>query len=121
MDGAWSWAAAFLLNGLVFVAPWCGVFHKAGKRWWVALLPIVNVLVLLRVIGRPWWWLLLLFVPLVNIAVWTLICLDAAESFGHGLGYTVGLFFLPFVFATVIWLGGSTYGGPAGQRIGAGT
>ena len=100
----------------LYVVPWCGVFHRAGKRWWVALVPVINVLVLLRVVGRPWWWLVLLVVPFVGVAVWVVICLDVAESFGHGLPYTIGLVFLPFVFAVLLWLGRNDYTGPATRR-----
>ena len=92
-----------LLVYVLFSAPWCPVFAKAGKRWWVALLPVVNLLVIMRIAGRPAWWVLLLLVPLVGIAVWTVVCLDVAERFGHGVPYTIGLVFLPFFFA--LWLG----------------
>ncbi len=92
-----------LLLYLLYLGPWCFVFAKAGKRWWVALLPVVNLLVISKIAARPWWWVLLLFVPVVGIAVWTVICLDVAEQFGHGIPVAVGLVFLPFVFA--IWLG----------------
>jgi hypothetical protein len=88
---------------MLFSAPWCPVFAKAGKRWWVALLPVINLLVIMRIAGRPVWWVLLLFVPLLGIAVWTVVCLDVAERFGHGVPYTIGLVFLPFFFA--LWLG----------------
>jgi hypothetical protein len=99
----------------LYVVPWCGVLARAGKRWWVGLVPVLNVLVLLRVIGRPLWWFVLLVVPLVGIAVWAIICLGVAESFGHGLPYTIGLVFLPFVFATLIWLGPGVYTGQVTQ------
>ncbi len=88
---------------LLYAGPWCFVFAKAGKRWWVALLPVINLLVIIKIAARPWWWVLLLFVPVVGIAVWTVICLDVAERFGHGIPVAVGLVFLPFVLA--IWLG----------------
>jgi hypothetical protein len=88
---------------LLFTAPWCPVFAKAGKRWWVALLPVINLLVIMRIAARPWWWALLLLVPLVGIGVWTVVCLDVAERFGHGVPFTIGLVFLPFFFA--LWLG----------------
>jgi hypothetical protein len=88
---------------LLWTAPWCPVFAKAGKRWWVALLPVVNLLVIMRIAQRPWWWVLLLLVPLVGIAVWVVVCLDVAERFGHGVPFTIGLVFLPFFFA--LWLG----------------
>ncbi len=94
---------------LLFAAPWCLVFVKAGKRWWVALLPVVNLLVVMRIAQRPVWWVLLLFVPLLGIAVWTVVCLDVAERFGHGVPVTIGLVFLPFVFATWLGLGPDPY------------
>jgi hypothetical protein len=112
-----------LLLYLLYVAPWCGVLHKAGKRWWTGLVPVLNLLLVLRVAGRPLWWLALLFVPVVNIAVWAVVCLDVSESFGHGLGYAIGLVFLPFVFGLLLWLGPARYAGPAAgpQRMAAGT
>jgi hypothetical protein len=110
---------------LLYSAPWCGVFAKAGKRWWVALVPVLNLLVLMRIAGRRWWWGLLLFVPLVGVAVWTVVCLDMAESFGHGIPLAVGLVFVPFVCATWLWLGPSSYAPAArsapAHRIAAGT
>ena len=98
---------------LLYAAPWCGVLHKAGKRWWTGLVPVLNVLLILKVVGRPWWWLLLLLVPVVGIAVWAVLCLDVSDSFGHGLGYAIGLVFLPFVFGVLLWLGPARYEGPA--------
>jgi hypothetical protein len=98
---------------VLYVAPWCGVLHKAGKRWWTGLVPVLNLLLILKIAGRPMWWVVLLLVPVVNIAVWAVLCLDVAESFGHGLGFAIGLVFLPFVFGLVLWLGPSGYAGPA--------
>jgi hypothetical protein len=109
---------------LLWTAPWCPVFAKAGKRWWVALLPVLNLLVIMRIAGRPPWWVLLLLVPLLGIAVWTVVCLDVAERFGHGVAYTIGLVFLPFFFALWLGLGPDAYvrpsRAPAAQMIGAG-
>ena len=98
-----------LLVYLLYAAPWCLVFARADKRWWVALLPVINLLVIIRIAARPWWWVLLLFVPLVGIGVWTVICLDVAERFGHGVPFTIGLVFLPFAFATWLGLGPDVY------------
>ena len=97
---------------LLFSAPWCPVFAKAGKRWWVALLPVINLLVIMRIAGRPVWWVLLLFVPLLGIAVWTVVCLDVADRFGHGVPYTIGLVFLPFFFGVWLGLGPDVYARP---------
>ena len=42
-----------------------------------------------RVAGRPGWWLILLFVPIVSIIVWAVICSDISKSFGRGIGSTI--------------------------------
>jgi len=90
-----------------------GVFTKAGKPGWAAFVPIYNVIVLLEVVGRPLWWFVLLLVPGVNVVVGIIVLNDLAKSFGHGTGFTVGLVLLSVVFTWILWLGSSTYRGPA--------
>ncbi len=51
------------------IASQWGIFSKAGKPGWACLIPIYNTIVLLEIVGKPWWWLLLMCIPLVNIAV----------------------------------------------------
>jgi membrane protein YqaA with SNARE-associated domain len=69
-----SWGIIpFVIIGLLFVlvavaAMW-KVFTKAGQPGWAAIVPFYNTYVLLKIVGRPGWWLLLLFIPLVNIAI----------------------------------------------------
>src|ERR1700756_5999600 len=45
------------------------VFTKAGQPGWASIIPIVNTYFLVKVAGRPGWWLLLLFIPLVNFVI----------------------------------------------------
>jgi len=40
-----------------------GVFQKAGKKGWLALVPLYNIYVWVKVLERPWWWLLLFLIP----------------------------------------------------------
>ncbi len=39
------------------------------KNAWYAYIPFFNFLLMCQVIGRPWWWVFLLFVPLANTIV----------------------------------------------------
>ena len=89
------------------------VYVKAGQPGWAAIVPIYNTLIQLRIIGRPWWWLLLLFVPLVNIVILFIVSIDLAKSFGKGTGFGVGLVFLSFIFYPILGFGSATYAGPA--------
>ena len=92
------------------------IYVKAGKPGWASIIPIYNYLVQLEIIGRPWWWLLLLFVPLVNIVIGIMILFDMAKVFGKGTGFGFGLLLLPFVFIPILAFDDSIYLGPiAGQ------
>ncbi|QCB94121.1 DUF5684 domain-containing protein [Cellulomonas shaoxiangyii] len=108
-----------LVLGIVIMGlPLYGIFTKAGEAGWKGFVPILNTIVLLKIAGRPLWWVLLMLVPVVNVVVAVILWNDLSTSFGHGTGFTVGLVLLPFVFLYVLWLDGSTYRGPAaGERV----
>jgi hypothetical protein len=100
--------------GLVLASMWA-IFAKAGKPGWAALIPIYNLIVLLEIVGKPWWWLLLMLIPLVNVvfAVWTYNLLS--KSFGKSEGFTAGLILLSFIFLPILAFGDARYQGPAGS------
>ena len=106
-----------LLVGLaimvVIIAAMWKVFTKAGKAGWMVLIPIVNVYVLLKIAGRPGWWLILLIIPLVNLIISILVSMDIAKSFGKGAGFGLGLAFLGPIFFPILGFGSATYRGPA--------
>ena len=97
------------------------VFVKAGQPGWAAIIPIYNLYVLLKVIGRPAWWLLLflvgVIVPFVGwillVVIGIIIAIDLAKSFAKSSGFAVGLFFLNFIFVPILGFGESQYVGPA--------
>ncbi len=89
-----------------------GIFTKAGRPGWSALIPFYNLLVLLRVVGRRWW-LILLIIPLVNIIPSIIVFYDLSKSFGRSGWFTVGLFFINPIFLLILAFGGSQYRGPA--------
>ncbi len=90
------------------------IFEKAGKPGWAAIIPIYSTIVMLEIVGKPWWWLLLFFIPIVNIvfAVWMLNLLSL--SFGKGVGFTLGLLFLSPIFYPILAFSNAEYKGPAG-------
>ncbi|HRE19270.1 MAG TPA: DUF5684 domain-containing protein, partial [Rhodocyclaceae bacterium] len=78
------------------------VFTKAGQPGWGVLIPIYNAYLLTKIAGRPGWWLLLLFVPLVNFVVAIILMIDVAKKFGKGPGFGLGLAFLGFIFFPIL-------------------
>jgi len=95
---------------LVIAGMW-KIFVKAGKPGWAAIIPIYNIVVLLEIVGRPLWWLILLIIPFVNLIALIVIMNDLAKSFGKGVGFTIGLILLGFVFIPVLGFGNAKYVG----------
>ncbi|NML41445.1 hypothetical protein HHL17_29910 [Chitinophaga sp. G-6-1-13] len=92
------------------------VYKKAGFEGWECIIPIYSTLILLRIIGKPWWWLLMFCIPVVNI-VFAIMAMDLlSKSFGKGLGFTLGLIFLGYIFIAIIAFDRTiVYQGPAGD------
>ncbi|MDT7728527.1 MAG: hypothetical protein QOI21_5103 [Actinomycetota bacterium] len=100
---------------IVGIAAMWKVFTKAGKPGWAAIIPIYNAYILLKVVGRPGWWLLLMFVPLVNFVIAIIITIDLAKSFGKGgLFAFFGLIVFSYVGYCILGFGKARYVGPAG-------
>jgi hypothetical protein len=95
---------------LMLAANW-KIFTKAGQPGWACLVPIYNVVVLLKIIQRPMWWVVLMLVPLVSIVVAIITLFDLAKVFGKGAGFGVGLLFLPFIFYPILGFDESEYQG----------
>lgn len=105
----------------ILVIPYWVIFTKAGQEGWPALIPIYSTYILLKVIGRPGWWLLLFLIPIVNVVIYIIMMNDLSKSFGHGVGFTLGLLFLSIIFVYILAFGTSIYRGPAGAAGATGT
>lgn len=115
----WPFLVALVIPILIFgitatiievVGAWL-MFEKAGEPGWAAIIPIYNYLIVIKIAGKPWWYLLLLLIPIVNIVI-IIITLDGlAKSFGKGTGFTVGLFFLRFIYIPILGFGKAVYSG----------
>src|SRR5215213_1016061 len=68
-----------LIVGILVIAGMWKVFTKAGKPGWAAIIPIYNAVVLLQIAGKPLWWLLLFFIPIVNIVVAAMVMIGVAK------------------------------------------
>lgn len=104
-----------LIIAVLIIAAYWRIFSKAGQPGWAAIIPIYSTFVLLRIVGRPWWWFIMLLIPVVNIIFGLILVHDLSKSFGHGFGYTLGLLFLSLIFIPILGFGGSQYAGPAAR------
>ncbi len=108
--GAAGMVLVFWLGFMVLMvaAAWT-VFTKAGHPGWAALVPIYNLVILCRIAGRPGWWVLLWFIPLVNLVIGIMVSIDIAKNFGKGTLFGLGVAFLGFIFVPVLAWGDATY------------
>jgi hypothetical protein len=91
------------------------IFTKAGQPGWAAIIPIYNAYILLKIVGRPGWWLVLLFIPFVNLVVAILIAIELAKCFGQSGAFAVGLILLSIIFYAILAFGDAKYRGVPAQ------
>jgi len=108
-----GWTAMVVYIGVIIVTimgMW-RVFEKAGQPGWAAIIPFYNIYILLKIANKPGWWLLLYFIPLVNIVIAIIVMISLARNFEKDAGYALGLIFLPFIFYPILGLGDAEYVG----------
>jgi hypothetical protein len=103
---------SLLIALLMIVAMW-KVFTKAGQPGWASIIPIYNLYIWCKIVGRPWWWILLMLIPFVNFIILIILCIDTAKSFGKGAGFGIGLALLGIIFWPILGFGSAQYQGPA--------
>lgn len=101
----------YLAIMVLMIASMWKVFTKAGQPGWASIIPIYNVYIMLQIAGKPGWWLILFFIPLVNLIMIIITYAGIASSFGKGVGYTLGLIFLPIIFWPMLGFGSAEYVG----------
>lgn len=87
------------------------VFVKAGKPGWAAIVPIYNFIVLLEIVGKPLWWVILMFIPVVNFVIAILVSIELAAKFGKSVAFGIGIAFLGFIFIPMLGFGDARYSG----------
>ena len=77
-----EWFIFFLIIQVIhFLGTW-KLYVKAGRESWEAAVPIYNGIVLMQIIKRPKWWVILLFIPIVNLLMFPVIWIETIRSFG---------------------------------------
>jgi len=75
------------------------IFDDAGVGGYKALIPFYNYFIWLKVIGKPWWWLLFMLIPFINFFMIMLMLVQTALSYGkHKLGPQALSVLVPFAY-----------------------
>ena len=97
---------------LMIVSMWI-VVKKAGRPGVSQIIPIWNVIELVRISGKPLWWvILILLVPIADIIMAIMVFHAISKAFGKDAGFTVGLVLLPFIFWPILAFSKATYTKP---------
>ena len=94
----------YLAFTILMIAAWWKIFTKAGQPGWACIIPIYNLYVWCKIVGRPWWWILLMLIPFVNFIILIIL----------------GLLLLPIIFFPILGFGSAQYQGPAAGSLGPG-
>ncbi len=83
---ATQWITFILIVQVIhFLGTW-KLYVKAGRKAWEAAIPVYNAIVLMQIINRPKWWVILLFIPIINLLMFPVIWVETIRSFGkHSL------------------------------------
>ncbi len=78
-----GWFIVFLIMNVIhFFGTW-NLYERAGRKKWEAGIPIYNAIVLMRIINRPIWWVILLFIPIINLLMFPVIWVETCRSFRY--------------------------------------
>ncbi|WP_394750011.1 signal peptidase I [Spongiimicrobium salis] len=77
-----EWIIFILIVQVIhFLGTW-KLYVKAGRKAWEAAIPIYNAVVLMQIINRPKWWVVLLFIPIINLLMFPVVWVETIRSFG---------------------------------------
>ena len=109
-------ASIFIIGFVVFfIAAMWKVFEKAGQPGWAAIIPIYNIYIMTKIGGKPGYWTLLCFIPIVNLVILIWLYNMISKSFGKDEGFTAGLVLLGIIFWPILGFGSARYLGPFGD------
>lgn len=77
-----QWFIFFLVVQVIHFAGTWKLYVKAGRKPWEAIVPVYNAIVLLKILKRPTWWVILLFIPIINLLMFPVIWVETVRSFG---------------------------------------
>src|SRR5690554_7673398 len=72
----------FLIIQIIHFPGTWKLYQLAGRKSWEAAMPIYNAVVLMKIINRPAWWTILLFIPIVNLIMFPVVWVETLRSFG---------------------------------------
>ncbi|AIN47721.1 Signal peptidase I [Candidatus Karelsulcia muelleri] len=57
------------------------LYLKTGRKLFEAVIPIYNIIILMKILNRPIWWSILLYIPIIFFFIYPILCLDIINLF----------------------------------------
>lgn len=94
------------------------IFELTGEKGWKAFVPGYNILVWLKIIHKPWWWIFLLIFPGPNVLMLCIMSANTATVFNRREPKDMAFSgFLPFVYLPLLAFKEKvTYVGPIDRK-----
>ncbi|MCU4188763.1 signal peptidase I [Flavobacterium sp. HXWNR29] len=98
-----GWLLFILLVQVIHGIGTWKLYVKAGRKAWEAFVPVYNGIILMQIINRPKYWILLLFIPVINLFLFPIIWIETLRTFGKKstLDMVLGVVTLGFYIAYV--------------------
>ncbi|MDA9584750.1 signal peptidase I [Flavobacteriaceae bacterium] len=93
-----EWFIFFLVIQVIHFAGTWKLYQRANREAWEAAIPIYNAVILMKIINRPKWWVILLFIPVINQLMFPILWIETARSFGFNKRKDTALVLLTFGF-----------------------
>ena len=77
-----QWFIFFIIIQFVHGTGSWKLYKLCGYKSYLAFIPIYNAIILMKIINRPWWWVILLFIPIINLLIIPVIWVETIRSFG---------------------------------------
>ena len=77
-----EWLIFFLVVQVIHGLGTWKLYVKSGYKSVLAFIPVYNAVILMKIINRPTWWVILLFLPIINLLIFPVIWVETARSFG---------------------------------------
>lgn len=93
---------------IILVAGMWKMFEKAGIDGWKAIIPIYNIyLETVYIAKKEWWYVILYFIPIVNIFAMIKVHMEVAKNFriSSPLAFSLEMTFLSFIFYPILGFG----------------
>lgn len=104
-------AVIYLAIIVAIIAGLWKIFEKAGEPGWAAIVPIYNLYVIVKISGKPTWWLVLFLIPIANLVASIIVWIEVAKKFGKSEGFGVGLALLGPIFVPILGFSDAQYEG----------